>query len=268
MAKSKHDLLFLKLGGSLITDKTAVECVREEAITRLAEEVAEARAARPGLRLVLSHGSGSFGHVAAARHRTRDGVGTAEQWMGFCQVSAAAARLNRLVSEALLAAGVPVVSVQPSASAVCSAGQLVEMSTAPVKAALDAGLAPLVYGDVAFDRVRGGTIISTEDVLSFLATELEPMWLLLAGNTAGVFDAAGEVISQISMANFYSVRDALGGSKGTDVTGGMASKVQGMLALAHKRPGLSIRIFSGLEPGRLRRVLLDPAEPAGTLLTA
>lgn len=268
MAITKQDLLFLKLGGSLITDKTAVESVRDNVLTRLAEEIAMARAARPDLRLVLGHGSGSFGHVAAARHQTRDGVVTAEQWMGFCEVSAAATRLNRLVCGALLEAGVPVVSIQPSASAVCSDGRLMEMSTTPIKSALDVGLTPLVYGDVAFDRVRGGTIISTEDVFSFLAMELEPKWLLLAGNTPGVFDGRGEVISRISPANFDVVSDALGRSEGTDVTGGMDSKVRGMLALLQERQGLSIRIFSGLEPGRLRRVLLDPAEPAGTLLTA
>lgn len=261
-------LLFLKLGGSLITDKRAVEVVRENVLARIASEIAAARKLRPEMRLIIGHGSGSFGHTAAARYRTRDGVNTIEQWEGFCQVSAAAARLNRHVCEALLSAGIPVVTFQPSASALCDDGQLIEMATGAIDEALQAGLVPLVYGDVAFDHGRGGTIVSTEQVLSYLARKYHPGWLLLAGDTTGVYDLDGRLVPHITTENFALVRQALGGSAGTDVTGGMESKVRGMLALTEVLPGLSIRIFSGLDSGRLRDVLLAPHKPAGTLLSA
>ena len=95
---------------------------------------------------------------------------------------------------ALLAAGVGAVGLPPSASAVVVDGQIQQLAVAPVVAALDAGLLPVVFGDVAFDTVRGGTIISTEEVLGYLARALRPAWLLLAGETDGVYDAAGQVI--------------------------------------------------------------------------
>ena len=46
-------------------------------------------------RVILGHGSGSFGHVAAAKHGTIKGVSGPSQWLGFCEVSDAASRLNR-----------------------------------------------------------------------------------------------------------------------------------------------------------------------------
>lgn len=260
------DLIFLKLGGSLITDKTGVESLRGERLQRLAREIAAVR--RPSLRLVIGHGSGSFGHAAAATYGTREGVRSAEQWLGFCRVSEAAARLNRIVCEALLDAGVPAVSLQPSASAQCRDGALQDLATTAVEAALDAGIVPLLYGDVAFDSERGGTIISTEQVLGFLTRRLQPRWLLLAGDTAGVYDGDGSVIAHITRRNFSQIKGALGGSAGTDVTGGMASKVEAMLRLAEDNQGLSVRIFSGTEPGNLRDVLLDPAGARGTLISA
>lgn len=258
-------LIFLKLGGSLLTDKTAVESPRPEVIARLAAEISQARAAQPGLRLLLGHGSGSFGHVAAAKYGTRQGVQTAAQWLGFAEVSAAAARLNRIVTEALLAVGVPAVSLQPSAAAVCVDGRIQSLTDAPIHAALAAGLVPVVYGDVAFDTVRGGTIISTEEVMMALAAA-QPSWLLLAGETTGVFDLNGTVIPLITPANFAAIRPALGGSRGTDVTGGMASKVQSMLQLTVAQPHLSIRIFSGLVPGNLAQVLQQPETAVGTVI--
>jgi isopentenyl phosphate kinase len=262
------DLIFLKIGGSLITDKTAEEQLRPGVLARLAEEIATARAVRPELRLLVGHGSGSFGHVAAARYGTRDGVRGPAGWAGFAEVSATAARLNRFVGDALLAAGVPALSLQPSASAICEDGALVEMATAPHEAALDAGLVPLVYGDVAIDRVRGGTIVSTEQVLTFLARHFHPGWLVLAGDTEGVLDTQGDVIPRIHTGNVDGLAPALGGSRGTDVTGGMAAKVRAMLELAAALPGTRIRIISGLVAGRLHSTLHDPPAAFGTEIGA
>ncbi len=261
------NLMFLKLGGSLITDKTGTEQLRTDVLGRVAAEIAAARAANPAMQLVLGHGSGSFGHVAAARHHTRQGVETIEQWQGFAEVSDAAARLNRHVIAALLAAGVPAVAFQPSASAVCRDGQITTMPIEnTIKAALGAGLVPVVYGDVAFDDTLGGTIVSTEEVMSFLADSLQPRWLLLAGETDGVYDAQGVVVERISADTLPDLLPALGGSRGTDVTGGMVGKVSQMLDLAAEHDGLGIRIFSGLKPGLLTTVLQAPDRPVGTLL--
>jgi isopentenyl phosphate kinase len=241
-----------------------VEAVRGDVLARLVGEIAAARTANPELKLVLGHGSGSFGHVAAKKYGTRHGVWTAEGWHGFAEVSAAAARLNKLVREALLEAGVPTVTLQPSASARCKRGRIEYLALEPVTAALESSLVPLIYGDVAFDIELGGTIISTEEILSYLADSLRPTWLLLAGETAGVLDADGQVIPQITRHNFNDIQGALGGSRGTDVTGGMASKVINMLVLAEKFPTLSIRIFSGLVEGQLTTTLLNPAGGKGT----
>lgn len=264
----ERERVFLKLGGSLLTDKTQPEAVRLRELTRLAGEIAAARAARPGLQLLIGHGSGSFGHVAAARHGTRTGVQTPAQWRGFAEVAAAAARLNALVRDALLTAGVNVVSLLPSSSAECVDGALHHMAVAPIRAALAADLTPLVMGDVAFDRVRGGVIVSTEEVFAYLVERLAPQRLLLAGETAGVYDAQGELIPRITPADFPAVRSALGGSRGADVTGGMLTKVEQMLALVAAHPALTVRIFSGLAPGNLTTVLCDPAAAIGTELAS
>jgi isopentenyl phosphate kinase len=264
---SSPELVFLKLGGSLITDKTQVETIRGEVLSRLASEIREAFAAKPDLRVVLGHGSGSYGHVAANKHGTRKGVRGIDQWQGFAEVSSAAARLNAQVRETLLLNHVPVVSLQPSASAECQNGQIVTMSTKPVKLALEAGIVPIVYGDVAFDSVLGGTIISTEEILSYLAAEFQPSWLLLAGETEGVLTEDGQLIPRISRENIRQVQNQLGSSRGTDVTGGMAGKVYQMLDLVEKVPNLSVLIFSGLKAGNVRDRLLGNSEIPGTIIT-
>jgi len=220
----------------------------------------------PDMHLVLGHGSGSFGHVPAAKYGTRQGVNDSEQWFGFAEVCSAAARLNATVREILIAEGMPALSLQPSASAECREGEILTMSTGSIKSALSAGLVPIVYGDVAFDADRGGTIISTEEIMSFLVAGLRPAWILLAGKSDGVFDHEHRTIPLITRENFEYVRKVVGGSHGTDVTGGMASKVESMLKLVEDYPNMAVRIFSGTEEGTVKRLLIDPEIDIGTMI--
>jgi isopentenyl phosphate kinase len=265
--------VLIKLGGSVITDKTRPETPRPEIVRRLAEEVAAARRERPGLRLVLGHGSGSFGHVLALRYGTHRGVTDAEGWHGFAQVAAVAARLNRLVADIFLAAGVPVWSLQPSASARCRAGELLSLEAGPVHEALAHDLVPLVYGDVALDEVQGTTILSTEQILAYLAAELGPARLILLGVVDGVFEAdplrdpAARPVPRIDAGNWPAVRQALGGSHAADVTGGMAAKVEGIVALLRRQPGMEAILLSGERPGGLHKALLQPERAGGTSIT-
>jgi len=271
--KLEQELVFVKLGGSVITDKARPETARHEVIGRLAAEVAAARAACPDLRLLLGHGSGSFGHVTARRYGTHQGVRDAAGWHGFAQVAAAAARLNRLMSDALLAAGVPAWSLQPSASARCHQGELQWLDAAPLEKGLAHGLVPLVYGDVALDEAQGATIISTERIFAYLARRLHPARLVLATVVDGVFEAdplqvpAARPVPYISSTNWSAVRSALGGSHATDVTGGMLAKVVEMVALARELPELTVQLLSGERPGALQSALCGPAgDGGGTLI--
>jgi isopentenyl phosphate kinase len=252
------NLLFLKLGGSLTTDKLHPHTARPRVIARLVDEIRAWRAAEDGWQMVLGHGSGSFGHVAAKKHGTRQGVNSPAGWRGFAEVWQEAAQLNRLVMDALHAAGLPGVAFPVSGGAVAKDGQVAAWNLIPLTAALEAGLLPVVYGDVAFDQQRGGTILSTEDIFTHLARQLHPKRILLAGLDAGVytdFPACTRLIAEITPQNWAEAAPALGGSAGTDVTGGMRGKVREMLTLAAEIPGLEVRIFSGKPPGAVSAAL-------------
>lgn len=260
-------MIFLKWGGSLITHKDRPEEAREEVIRRLAGEVLRFRQESPDTALLLGHGSGSFGHSRAALFGTQHGVRTPSDWHGFAEVWRSAHQLHSMVLEALREHELPVVSFPPSASAIAEDGELVKMAHEPIKHAASAGLLPVVMGDVAVDRVRGGSIVSTEQVFAFLAPLLRPRSILLAGLEAGVYrDVASDrqVVDVIERVG--DLGPGLSGASAPDVTGGMADKVERSLALASLIPGLEIRVFSASQPESLYQALLG--EPLGTLLRA
>jgi isopentenyl phosphate kinase len=254
-------MIFLKLGGSLITDKAVPETARIEVLSRLGAEIAAARRADPSLRILVGHGSGSFGHVAAAAFRTHEGASTSKEWRGFAAVWRSANRLNRLVVDALADAGNPVLAFPPSASAVATDGQLDSLALSSIVRALAHGLIPLVNGDVAFDTNRGACILSTESIFTFLAPVLQPSRILLAGAEAGVFSDYPKNTSLVTQVSQDALRDRkVEGAAEVDVTGGMAEKVRAALGWSKADPNIDVRIFSGEVGGQLRETLLG-AQP-------
>jgi isopentenyl phosphate kinase len=276
-----NELVLLKLGGSLITDKDKPFTPRLDKLADLAAEIKTALDSNPHLLLILGHGSGSFGHVTAKKYGTRDGLPAqggvpAEDggrnntyWKGFAEVRFQAAELNRFVMESLINAGIPAISFPPSSSMISENRKVIHHNVLAIRKALDVRLLPVVQGDVAFDEALGGTILSTEDVFKFLAEEFSPARILLAGIETGVwedFPARTRLVKQIQLSHYEEMRAKIGGSASADVTGGMKAKVEEMLSLIQTKQNLTVQIFSAEEHGSLTRAL--QGENMGTLLTA
>lgn len=268
------ELTFLKLGGSLITDKDKPYTPRLDKLAELAEEIAASHA--KGMQLLLGHGSGSFGHAAAKQYGTRDGLAspskeerTAQYWKGFAEVWFQASELNRYVMKAMRKAGISCVALAPVSAVTAREVRVARWDLQPIQSALKAGLLPVIYGDVIFDEARGGTILSTEDLFAHLARNLAPRRILLAGLEEGVwedFPNRGRLVSEINLRSYEAMQAGIGASASVDVTGGMAAKVGQMFDLIREVPGLTAQIFSAEKGGNLARALAG--ERVGTELRA
>ena len=253
---SASNLIFLKLGGSLITDKDQPETALVDQIHMLLSQISAWRADNPQQRLLLGHGSGSFGHHAAAQFDTRAGVRSLEQGLGYQQVWYSARKLNQIVLDQARLLNLPLIAFPPSACVVADNHEITTWNFQPLMHAFDLGLVPLVYGDVVSDLSLGGTILSTEDLFSYLAPRLRPDRILLAGKVQGVyadFPHNQQLLPHLSA--HAEVGTFVQGSASLDVTGGMVSKVQAMQALCRSIDGLSVQIFSAVTPGSLRLAL-------------
>lgn len=243
------DLIFVKLGGSLITDKSKPYTLREEVIKRLCREIHEARKGKP---LLIGHGGGSFPHVSASRYETQKGIINEKSWEGFVRVQDDAAKLNRIIVSSLIKAGEKAISIQPSASCLARDDHIIEWYTKPIEVSLSEGLLPVPYGDVCVDEKKGFCIISTEEVFRFLAKKLKPERIIMVGKTDGVLDSEGNVIKEITKGNFEQIKKSLTSSDGiADVTGGMVLKVKKALETV-----IEVEIINGLKAGVLKRSLL------------
>src|SRR5207247_1766700 len=139
-------IVFLKLGGSLITDKTRPGVARHAAILRLCLELTAAARNSRGPRLLVGHGSGSYGHVAAAEGGLTRGGDAKHSPEAIARTQHRAAELHRIVVAALLDARARPFSLAPSSFLHAESGRIIDQLTQPIFYALDRGLLPIVYG--------------------------------------------------------------------------------------------------------------------------
>ena len=267
MTSSHTSGAVVKLGGSVVTDKTSAELlVRTDQVRRLAGELAEQRP-QP---LVLVHGAGSFGHQIVQRTGLHRGLGDdAQSRLDLGETQRLQYELDARIAAILLDAGLPVMPCQASASAVMYDGVLEAMDTEALQLMVERGMIPLLFGVPAMDRIRGCAILSGDQIAPYVASRLGIDRLVHATNVDGVYEEDPRLnpearrIDRIDRHNWESVRDRLRGSHDVDVTGGMAGKVASLLALA--REGLQTRIIDATVPGQLAAALAGV--DVGTLIT-
>jgi len=251
-------LVFVKLGGSLITEKATPYTPRVEVIQRLAAELRHALLQQPGLCVLLGHGSGSFAHTSAAKYGIARGLRGKAGVHGFARVHHDAERLNHIVTHSLIEAGIPALPIPPSASAIAHSSRIASWSHEPLLRLLERGFLPVIYGDVLIDLSQGACVASTEALFSFLAPRLHPSRVLILGETDGVLDSEGNTIRAITRKSYRKILPFLRGSAATDVTGGMKAKVEELLGISEIAPCF---ILNGLKKGTLERALLG--KPTG-----
>jgi isopentenyl phosphate kinase len=233
----------LKIGGSILTDKTRGDAARQDEISRVAREIAS----RPE-DLVLVHGAGSFGHIPAKKYGLPQNVSPE----GLRVTHDSVARLNDLMVKALSRAGVDSLPVHPLSCLLLSNGRIESFALGPLKAMLEDGLMPVLHGDVAMDATRKAGIVSGDQLVSYLAGALEAEVVAVGCDVEGVL-LSGKPLAEISRRDLPAMESVIGGSGGVDVTGGMKGKLRELLDLADM--GIDSVIFNAAKEGNIVRAL-------------
>lgn len=254
--------VFVKLGGSLITDKSSAMTANQTAIQQICAELADLYRIEPDMRWFVGNGAGSFGHYMVHRTGWKDDP---HNMLHVAQVRQATAELNRLVYDALLEHDVPAV-VFPAAAFLQSRHGKPVANAGPILEYVQKGAVASVYGDVIVDDQKGTSIASTELILE----ELAQQWVAQGNEVAsfiyctsvdGVLDSSQKVIPELRKSQ---VGNFITGSEHQDVTGGMLQKVHA--GFANLRFTDAVYIINGQKQQELSRAL--QGAPVGTRLVS
>jgi isopentenyl phosphate kinase len=220
---------------------------RPEEIRRIAEEIAEVPQG-----LILVHGAGSFGHVPAKEY----GLPQRFSPEGLRITHRSVSSLNDLVVDALSKAGADSMPVHPLSCATLRDGRVDSFAVQPLVEMVKDGLIPVLHGDVAMDASRKAGIVSGDQLVSYLAEAMKAEVVAVGTDVDGII-FQGRPLQRITKDRMASIEEAIGGSAGVDVTGGMKGKLQELLNLADM--GTSSVIFNAGKKGNIARALRGEA---------
>ncbi len=238
----------VKIGGSVITNKSKPFSLRHNIIKNIAREIALAYS-KCKSKIVLIHGGGSFGHYIVKEH---GGLNTMES---ILQTIWYMRELNMIFTDYLHYYNVPGIPMDTHSIAFIDDGKL-EINIKPIRKAINNNFIPILYGDIIFtDSIP--TILSGDEIAWYLAKELRPSRLLFATSVKGIYDKdpSKERAKLLNLISLKEIKDIdVGKSHGYDVTGGMKKKL--LLGTFYACEGiLEVIVFSGLEKNNVYKAI-------------
>lgn len=245
----------LKIGGSVITDKKNELAARTQEINRIAQEIQ-----RADLRdLIVVHGGGSFGHPYAQRYRLKEGLKEESQKIGFSETHHVMTVLNGLVMDALVCHGVQAVSITPSSCLVTEGGRIKDFADAPLRKYLNMGFMPVLYGDVVLDTKLGFTVLSGDQIISYLASKFHAKRIVVGVDVDGVYesdpktDDSSPLLKELDLQDLRKLQVKFGRSTSSDVTGGMPGKLIELVPAVEQ--GIPVTVVNATKPNYVEKAL-------------
>ena len=234
-----QDLYIIKVGGSVCTKKSENKfeaCV--EAIERVVEDIRKARELKK-FSLILVHGAGPFGHTNVVNYGINDGIHTEQHVHGFIKTHLAMASLNAHFLNAFEKAGIPAITLDPTACIIQKNKKIWAFDTRmfDLLFAMNPNIIPIMHGDMVLDTKLKGSVVSGDAIIPYLAKKLGAKKVLLGSNVAGIFTAdptrnkGAERIPLVDKKNYKKILKSIGKVSTVDVTRGMKGKLENLRGL-------------------------------------
>lgn len=241
-------IVFVKLGGSLITDKTGEKAVNAGNIENIAVQIKEILS-YDNINLIIATGAGSFGHPVAEKY-----IGNLNA--GREVIERAVLKLNKIVVDRMIKNGISAVSSKPSDFTSYDNGEIVNLKSVELLEKLESGITPVFHADLIVDGARGLSILSMDKFLVDMAVKIKEEGhpvdrIIFAGVTDGVISERGKTIGVINEVNYPLISTVFFKGRGIDVTGGMKFKVTESLRAA--KSGIKCLIINGQDKDMLTR---------------
>ena len=237
-------MILIKMGGSVITDKSRPMRARPKAVEGITRALR-----RAGEPVIAVHGGGSYGHhwsVIYDMHTKESEYGAG----GVAAVKNSMVELNRIVLDQMAKGKSSPYCFPPAAF--MSGGRPIRKRIAEMAEIAGAGMVPVTYGDALWHGNKKTYILSGDRIMTILARALAPRLCIFALNEDGLYSDMKKK-SLVRRVGYGQATPETPDGTAADVTGGMSRKV----AEAKKITGMGIPVFlaNGNRPERIARAI-------------
>ncbi|UCF11995.1 MAG: isopentenyl phosphate kinase family protein [Thermoplasmatales archaeon] len=246
-------MFVVKLGGSVITDKSKKYFFKKEVVDKLSVEIKKANKD-----IILVHGAGSFGHILAKEYVLNQGYRNNEQLQGFSLTHAMVQKLNSLVLSSLHDKGIAAVSIPPHVILKLEDHKPLKMNYDVFGDYLDKGFTPVTFGDVALDKKLGFSICSGDLLLQLLAKHFKPKKVIFVIDEDGLYTSNPKIDKNAEFIENSTIRElknyTTNSNSYADVTKGMEGKIETIKNIANL--GIDSILLNGNIDNRLYDTLI------------
>ena len=255
-------MFIIKLGGSIITDKSKKYSYKKEIMSRLSAEIKKANK-----EAVLVHGAGSFGHILAEKYDLNSGYKNDKQLQGFSLTHAMVQKLNTMVLDSLHEKDIAAVSIPPHAILKLDDHKPLKMDYNIFKDCLDTGFIPVTFGDVSLDNTLAFSICSGDLLVYLLAEHFKPEKVIFVIDEDGIYTSNPKINKNAQLIDSTTVDEleklTTSADSHADVTGGMGGKIDTIRNISNL--GINTVLLNGNKPDRLYKVLVGETTTCTTV---
>jgi isopentenyl phosphate kinase len=256
--KRSKEIILLKLGGSLLTDKNKPFSIREEVVKSAIQQIIDARE-----KLILIHGGGSFGHPLAKQYSISKGINPSieNQIFGLTETHQSMNKFNSYIISLFLEKNFPALSIQASSIFIKDSHIISSHSVEIIEAALDLKILPILYGDIILDKQGSFSIISGDQIILNLCENLKNYQVskvIFTMETDGlyIYDKKSNeectLVTNCYSGELESFELANLGQK-IDVTGGIKGKLNFIKQICDYN--IPVQLINGLKEGYIYKSL-------------
>ena len=254
---NNNDIILLKLGGSLLTEKNKPFSIREDVVKSVVKQIIDANE-----KLILIHGGGSFGHPLAREYSISKGINSSipNQILGLVKTHQSMIKFNNHLINLFLEYKYPVLSFQPSGIFIKDSQNISIQSIDTIETALTLNILPVLYGDIILDKQGSFSIISGDQIIFELCVKLNKFNIskvIFAIETDGIFINDQETKDIKLATELYSNEldslDLADLGKKIDVTGGIEGKINTIKNIC--KSNIPVQLINGLKEGYVYKSL-------------
>ncbi|MCY0851538.1 MAG: isopentenyl phosphate kinase [Thermoplasma acidophilum] len=231
-------MMILKIGGSVITDKSAYRTARTHAIRSIVKVLS-------GIEdlVCVVHGGGSFGHIKAMEFGL-PGPRNPRSSIGYSMVHRDMEQLDLMVIDAMIDMGMRPISVPISALRYDG-----RFDYTPILRYIDAGFVPVSYGDVYIKDEHSYGIYSGDDIMADMAELLKPDIAVFLTDVDGIYSKDPKKNPDAVLLRDIDTNLTFDRVQ-NDVTGGIGKKFEAMVKMKTSVKN-GVYLINGNHPERI-----------------
>jgi len=228
------DLIIMKLGGSLITNKKSEKPECHKNIMRKIANIIS----KSDKRIILVHGAGSYGHPIVKKYNIDSGIdGTEKQKKAINKARKQLRDLNEILCNEIKETGMDCESVIPSETMLINEnGELLKFPKEKFDDILSKGKLAITFGDIVNNKSESVGVLSGDTLLLKLAQEYTPRRTFFImdypGIVKGKLDSDNIKIYEEIDSNFVNNISITDQKNRPDVTGGLINKIRCALEIS------------------------------------